>query len=718
MEAWTRAIEADRRTVSPVAARGAFVVACGRMNPSSTRTTAFRYGTASDDSLAVFTVAERCRKCYSCVRTCPTGAIQVRAGQAEIIASECVSCGYCVPMCSQGAKRIRSSVAATVAHLVSGRPCFAMVAPSYAAAFVDVDPQRIVGSLASCGFRRIFEVAFGADLVSYEYRRRYRSLETNGGGFLISSPCPVVVSYVETICPELTPHLAEIVSPMEAMAKIIRERLTPAGSPQPVIVFIGPCVAKKNEARRLGLVDEVLTYDEAHELFEALDVDPAIAQPRDFDPPRANLGRIYPLAGGLLKASGIDDDLLESPVIVEEGSGRVTSLLLELTSSVRNNRPVPTKLFDLLFCEGCVGGPALPNNLSLYERKRNIISYARRAGISDNPDSWAHQHVGYLDLDLSKSFSPVARSERPVAEEDIRAILARTGKLEQKDELNCRACGYDSCRDKAIAVHRGIAEVDMCLPYLILRLEEAIEDLKESQNRLIQAEKLASMGQMAAGIAHELNNPLGIVLMFSHLLRTQLSQEDSGRSLEDVERIVREAERARTIVQGILNFARENRLELQVTDINALVREAARAIVLLDPAYRVQVKLNLDDRVAVRKVDPSQLRQVLDNLLRNSVQAMPDGGTISIETSQQDGGVYIRVADTGPGIPTKTLPHLFTPFHTTKGVGKGTGLGLAVCYGIVKMHGGSIRAANRPDGGAFFEITLPQTMPAKEEHVP
>ena len=673
------------------------------------RTTRSRYGTASDDTLAVYTVAERCRKCYSCVRTCPTKAIQVRSGQADIIASECISCGYCVPMCSQGAKRIRSALAGVVSLLDSGRPCCTMVAPSFPAAFPGLEPQSVVGALASCGFGQVYEVAFGADLVSYEYSRRYRSIETNGGGFLISSPCPVVVSYVEKICPELIPHLAGVVSPMEAMAKVIRERLTAGDAPQPGIVFIGPCVAKKDEARRLGIVDEVLTYDEVYELFEARGVDPTSAPAREFDPPRANLGRIYPLAGGLLRAAEVDTDLLESPVSVEEGSVRVTDLLLELASDVRHDRPVPTRFFDLLFCEGCIGGPAVSNKLTFYERKRNVVSYIKRRGVAHDQERWVEQHVAYLDLDLTKRFTPAVRDEQPVPEEEIRAILARTGKYEPEDELNCRACGYDSCREKAVAVSRGIAEVDMCLPYLISRLEQAIDELRESQSRLIQTEKLASMGQMAAGIAHELNNPLGIVLMYSHLLKTQIADGHDDHSGEDVERIVREAERARTIVQGILDFARENRLELRATDVNALVREAARSVASLDPANRVQLKVCLDKQLEAQRVDPSQLRQVLDNLLKNAVEAMPDGGTIAVETSIAEGAYEIRVADTGPGIPDKMLPHLFTPFHTTKGVGKGTGLGLAVCYGIVKMHGGSIRATNRPTGGACFEITLPDT---------
>ena len=673
----------------------------------ATQTAHPRYGTADDDSLAVFTVAERCKKCYSCVRTCPTKAIQVRDGQAQIIPSACISCGYCVAACSQGAKMIRSSLDEVVSLLGASTPCFAMIAPSFPAAFPGLEVPQLVGAVAACGFQGVYEVAFGADLVSYEYSRRYRTLGTDSGGFLISSPCPVVVSLIEKICPELTSHLAEVVSPMEAMALVIRKHLCPPGTAQPSIVFIGPCVAKKDEAHRLGLVNAVLTFEELNELFALHGIDAAKALHRNFDPPRANLGRLYPVPGGLLKAAGVNNDLLESAVSVEEGSGRVANLLRELAHSKRRGRPIATQLFDLLFCEGCIDGPALNNDQPLYDRKKAIVSYIKSGQVCADLALWAEEHAEYLSLDLSKKFTPSPCREETVPEEEIEAILARTGKFQPSDELNCRACGYESCREKAIAVYHGIAEVDMCLPYMISRLETSIADLKDSQNRLIQAEKLASMGQMAAGIAHELNNPLGVVLMYSHLLMDQIKSRFDEHSLEDVERIVHEAERARTIVQGILNFSRENRLELQLTDINELIRQAAQDIASANLYARIHFDLGLDNKLEARKVDPSQLRQVLDNLLKNAVEAMVNGGTISIDTEQMDTETRISISDSGPGIPEEILPNLFTPFHTTKGMGKGTGLGLAVCYGIIKMHCGSIRAYNKPEGGACFEIVLP-----------
>jgi iron only hydrogenase large subunit-like protein len=651
--------------------------------------------------VSVYTVGEICKKCYSCVRSCPTKAIQVRGGQAEIIEDFCVSCGWCVNVCSQGAKRVTSSLGTVKAILDGPGPTYALLAPSFPAAFLNLPPERLVGALKSAGFDGVYEVAFGADLVSYQYYRTFHQLvERESDSFLITTPCPAVVQYVEKMLPELTPHLAAIVSPMEATARMVRQKIDPDAK----VVFIGPCVAKKVEAWRSGDVDAVLTFSELVDLFAEATIDPRSALPAEFLPPHANLGRIYPVTGGLLKAAAIDDDLLESAVYVVEGQDRVMEMLRVLSNRVKNGEKTSYRLFDLLFCEGCIGGPVMVNDLTFYERKKYVVEYLANRQCTRDIEKWAQEHADYLDIDLSKSFQPVVREELPAPEEEIRRILALTGKNSPADELNCGACGYSSCRQKAEAVYRGKAEVEMCLPYLISRIETAMKDLTENQARLIQAEKLASMGQMAAGIAHEINNPLGVVLMYSHLLREELAEPSKSR--EDVDRIIAEAERTRTIVRGILNFAREEKVERAATDINALVKRAASGVLGTSPNGKIRVDFQLDQSLPPQWVDGGQLRQVFDNLLKNAVEAMPGGGTIRVSTEGGGGEFVVTVSDTGPGIPEENLPKLFSPFFTTKKVGKGTGLGLSVCYGIVKMHGGTIQAANNAEGGATFTVRI------------
>jgi two-component system NtrC family sensor kinase len=668
--------------------------------------------------VSVYTVGEICKKCYSCVRSCPTKALLVRGGQAEIIEDFCISCGYCVNVCSQGAKRVVSSLP-TVREILGGPGRkYALLAPSFPAAFLDLPPERLVGALHAAGFDGVYEVAFGADLVAQEYSRRFRELLERGSeDFLISTPCPAVVQYVEKELPELASRLAGIASPMEAMARVVRQKLVgqfgPEGSDDPHgtrLVFIGPCVAKKVEAWRSGEVDAVLTFAELTELFSDAGIDPRTAHPADFRPPHANLGRIYPVTGGLLKAAAIDADILESPVYVVEGAERVMDILHVLSQRVKTGQRVNYRLFDLLFCEGCIGGPVMVNDLTFFERKKYVVRYMSNRTINLDVEEWAEQHRDYLDVDLSASFQPVHRDEVDAPEEEIRRILALTGKNSPSDELNCGACGYASCRDKARAVYRGKAEVEMCLPYLIARVEKAMKELTENQARLIQAEKLASMGQMAAGIAHEINNPLGVVLMYSHLLKEELA--DTTRPQEDVDRIIAEAERTRGIVRGILNFAREEKVDRAPTDINALVKNAAEGILATSPEGKFRVEFRLDPSLGLQQVDGGQLRQVFDNLLKNAVEAMPDGGVITVATEDGGGEFSVTVSDTGAGIPDENLPKMFSPFFTTKKVGKGTGLGLSVCYGIVKMHGGTIQAANNPGGGACFTVRIRHVAPA------
>lgn len=652
---------------------------------------------------AVYTEGESCKKCYSCVRACPTKAIEVHAGQALIGDRLCISCGYCVNMCSQNAKRVRSSVPAVLDILddPGGRASFAILAPSFPAAFIGADPVCVVAALRAAGFDGVFETAYGADLVSYEYYRRFNQLSRESNAdFLISSPCPAIVSYIEKLHPELVGHLAPVVSPMEAMGKVLRQTVDPDCR----VVFIGPCVAKKEEARRSDVVDEVLTFSELNELLASKEVDYRSKEAVEFDPPHANLGKIYPITGGLLKAASIDDDPLASPVYTVEGPERVSALLSTLSERMKSGAPFTNKLFDLLFCEGCIAGPFIPNELPLFERRRYVINYLKERPLVSDIDEWAEQNEEYLDIDLSKEFSPATVARLEPSEGEILLVLAKTNKFDPSDELNCRACGYNSCRDKAVAVIMGTAEVEMCLPYLISKLETAFSDLQSNQAKLIQAEKLASMGQMAAGIAHEINNPLGAVLMYAHLLNEELDEESTAA--EDIGTIIREAERTRKIVKGILNFAREDKMERIETNINDLIADAAEAIEGITNSGNIEIALDLDNDLGVQLVDPNQLRQVLDNILKNAVEVMPDGGRIVIKSKEGEDSFLMRIEDTGPGISKENLSQIFTPFFTTKPVGKGTGLGLPVCYGIVKMHGGSLQAGNKPEGGAFFDIKI------------
>jgi signal transduction histidine kinase len=300
-------------------------------------------------------------------------------------------------------------------------------------------------------------------------------------------------------------------------------------------------------------------------------------------------------------------------------------------------------------------------------------------------------------------------------EEDVNEVLVSMGKLTKKDQLNCGACGYETCIEHAAAVKKGLAEIEMCLPYTIEKLHKSVnelalsnEKLSSMQQALKQSEKLAHMGQLSAGIAHELNNPLGIVIMYSNILLDESRPEDPVR--EDLKLIVEQAGRCKKIVGGLLNFARKSQVNHQLVSIKELVTHSLESVIVPE---NVRVKIADQASNPDAMLDSEQMIQVLSNLIKNAMDAMPGGGEINILLEDSLSDVSITVGDSGTGIKEEDRVKIFEPFFTTKGLGHGTGLGLATTYGIVKMHKGQITVESNTDPakgptGTKFKIVLPR----------
>lgn len=656
------------------------------------------------------TIGDRCKRCYHCVRHCPAKAIKVVEGQATVVEERCIGCGNCYRVCAQDAKRIRSSVEIVEDFLHGAGEKVAALAPSYPAAFYPIRPGQVVAACRAVGFTRVVEVAFGADLVA----RRYRQLiAAQPERRLIATPCPALVFYVEKFHPQLVPYLAPIVSPFVALGRVLKQKHWPDAK----IVFIGPCTAKKLEIEDPeveGAIDAVLTFYGFRELLERHQIDPASLPEAELDEPRAGLGRIFPVSGGLLKTAALQQDVLDNRILVTEGMDRVRRLLKEVEKGA-----VEAQFLDLLFCEGCIGGPVMMAEAPDFARKEIVSKYVRQA-----PQRTPEEHEAFLaqydDVDLSRSFHPQPVEAPMPTEEEIRAVLARINKFTPEDELNCGACGYDTCREKAIAVCQGLAEVEMCLPYLIDETQKALEEIKKSherlastQERLVQAEKLAAIGQLAAGVAHQVNNPLSTVLLYSHMLLKQLSEEDPRR--EDLALIAEEANRCRNIMVALLNFARQNRLKLTTFDIHELLEELLTVVARKNEG--VEIVKEFAPNVPPLTADADQLSQVFQNVMDNAIEAMQGQGKLIVRTALLPGEkIEIAFLDTGPGVEEEALPRVFDPFFTTKPPGQGTGLGLAIARGIVKMHHGDIRLENRPEGGAQATIVLPLQPPVETNH--
>lgn len=654
----------------------------------------------------VFTVKDRCRVCYTCVRECPVKAIKIINGQAEVINERCIGCGNCTIVCSQGAK-VFLKTTDDVKHLLRQKKnVIAIVAPSFPAEFTDFDDYRkLVGMIRTLGFSRVCEVAFGADMVAREYKKLH---ESDGSEGSISSDCPGIAFYIEHYHPNLVKNLARIASPMVAMTRIVRKKYGNDAK----VVFIGPCIAKKAESDE---IDESITFTELRELFDELKITPDNVTPSEFDSPRAGKGSIFPVSRGLLQTANISEDILNENVIV--ASGRIN--FREAVKEFEKEDNDPHHL-ELLCCRGCIMGPGMTQKASRYNRRMSVSQFVRKKLENFDMEQWERDVETFSDVDLTQGHEVTDRRIPTPGEEEIGQVLKKIGKFSEKDHLNCGACGYDTCREHAIAIIQGLAENEMCLPYTIEKLHESVDDLNESNQKLAstrqalkQSEKLASMGQLSAGIAHELNNPLGVITMYSNILKEESGEDDPVR--QDLDLIVQQAERCKKIVGGLLNFARKNQVTLTPVNMIDFVKQSISSV--LKPG---NVQIDFSNRLSdpMANVDTDQMMQVLTNLEKNAVEAMPGGGKLKIELSDDKDHIFVSVADTGTGITKQNMEHIFTPFFTTKGIGKGTGLGLPLVYGIVKMHKGRIDIQSNAEPGegltgTTFKITLPRNAEAR-----
>ena len=653
----------------------------------------------------VETIRDRCRTCYQCVRECPAKAIRIVDGQAEVISERCIGCGNCVRECTQHAKVVIGVIDEVRDLLTSGRRVAAILAPSFPAEFAELDYQVLVGMLRALDFDLVCEVGFGADLVALEYRKL---LDRDDGKKYIATSCPAIICFVEKYHPELMPSLAPIVSPMIASARTLQA----VHGEELEIVFIGPCLAKRREAlseQLRGEVAQAMIFAELRQMFEAAGLNPSQVTPSDFDPPHAGMGGIFPVKRGLLETAAIGEDLVVNEVVSAAGSTSFVEAIREFETG-----DMDVRLLEVLCCSGCIMGAGTTTEDPLFSRRTRVSRYVKERLDYIDTEQWKADVKRFSKLDLSRTFASQDQRLAMPSKKQLSKILARMGKLKPEDELNCGACGYKTCVEHAIALHMGLAESEMCLPYAIEQLHKTVDELHVShqelasaQTALMHSEKLASMGQLAAGIAHEINNPLGVVLMYTHLLLEERGEEELR---EELRIIVDQADRCKRIVSGLLHFARQNKVARTPVEVTALVDRALRA---LPPPEGVEVEIVHQVADPVAELDSDQIVQVLTNLVTNAYTAMSSGGVLRITVDGDDRSISLKVTDTGVGIPRENLEKIFHPFFTTKQIGKGTGLGLAVTYGIVKMHRGSISCASNADPqegptGTTFSIVLPR----------
>ncbi len=649
----------------------------------------------------VYTIPDRCKMCYTCVRECPAKAIRISNGQAEVIHDRCIACGNCIKVCTRKAKNFRKSSDQVGFLLRQHEKTIAMIAPSFPADFPHIkDYRKVVGMTRKLGFDLVTEVSFGADLVALQYKN---ILTSDISKRYISSDCPAIVNFVKKYHPHLTDNLAPIVSPVMALARVLRKEYGNSIK----LIFIGPCVAKKDESDE---VDATITFKEFQEMLEQENITPDNVEPSDFDPPHSGRGAIFPISRGILQAINMQENLFKGNMVVAEGRVNFKEAIQEFDYGLINDHHL-----ELLCCEGCIMGPGMSVNGKRYENRAYITRYVKDKLENLDIEVWEKNLEKYKDLDLTRSYTPDDRRVKMPSIEEIEELYDSMGKNKPEDRLNCQACGYESCEEHAIAVLRGLAEADMCLPYTIEKLHNSIEELNEKNDSLVhmqqalkQSEKLAHLGQLSAGIAHELNNPLGVVIMYSNMLLDECKKD--SELYEDYQMIVQQASRCKNIVGDLLNFARKNQVKQTQMNVMDLITKSIQSLIIPE---KVQIKTKSMLRNPNANLDEEQMIQALTNIIKNGIEAMPDGGNLHIRLMDDAKNITIEIEDEGTGISEENREKIFTPFFTTKGIGEGTGLGLPTTYGIIKMHKGKITLTSNdnPDNGktgTCFILQIPR----------
>ncbi len=415
------------------------------------------------DSLVITSQAQ-CRDCYRCLRVCPVKAIRLKEGQASVDDQLCIGCGTCIRECPQHAKQYRRDLDKVIEMIRQGEKVAVSIAPSMAVVWSDWRVGRLASALRRCGFQFIAETAYGASLAARLTQDYFDDHSPQGD---IMAACPAVVTYIEKYFPEMTDRLLPIPSPMIVHGRFLKDYLGPDWK----VVFIGPCVAKKAEAGRseyAGVIDAVITFEELQDWLNQEGIDLKNCEESPFDQQVPGPSRNYPLPGGALASALLPSDLLSSNHIAISGGDALNEALVAL-----KDQALPV-LLEPLFCQhGCIDGPALGTEDNLLVRRARLLDYTQsKHEESSLPDNY-HKYE-------SVAYHSQNHDQPQITEDQIRAILEQTGKIRPEDQLNCGACGYSSCRENAIAVIRGMAEIEMCMPYMRRMAERRTDRIIET----------------------------------------------------------------------------------------------------------------------------------------------------------------------------------------------------------------------------------------------
>ena len=546
-----------------------------------------------------------CKNCYKCIRHCPVKSIRFSGNQAHIIGNECILCGHCFVVCPQNAKEIVDETEKVKVLIQSGDPVVVSLAPSFVANYEGVGIESMREALKKLGFYDAEETALGATLVKREYDRILKEEERD---IVISSCCHSVNLLIQKYFPRLLPYLADVLSPMQAHCEDIKRRI-----PNAKTVFIGPCVAKKDEAEYYGgIVDAVLTYEELTGWLKK----EGVTLRQDRQPDEHSLARFFPTTGGILKTMAQD-----APGFTYLALDGVENCIAALRD-IEQGR-IHHCFIEMSACAGsCAGGPVMEK----YGRSpvKDYLAVAHYAGDKD------------FDIEqpeireLRKRFEPIEHRAGMPSETEIRDILREMGKFKPSQELNCGSCGYNTCREKAIAIYQGKADVSMCLPYLMEKAENVSDTIaRNSPNGIIMLNDQLEVQQINPAALKILNLRSDSAILGDQVIRILdpapfLKVKNTGRGIFHqrtylaeygctIQQTIVPAEDGRMLLCIMRDVSEEEEARRQREEISRQTVEVADKVV--DKQMRIvqEIASLLGETAAETKIALSKLKESIAN---------------------------------------------------------------------------------------------------------
>lgn len=399
----------------------------------------------------IVTQQANCQDCHRCMRNCPVKAIGIEKGQAHVIEDKCILCGNCVVECPQKAKQVEDQIANVKEIISSNQRVILSLAPSFVASFPEYSPEQLWERLLGLGFSAVEETAVGAEAVSKVYSQLLQMTDRP----VISACCPVIVNTIKKYYPQLVGNLAPVMSPMQVHARMLKERF----DNDVVVVFAGPCIAKIAEQDEpSSQVDAVVTFEQLKPWIA--EQDNRLLGVNTMQTEKASRrSRYYPVAGGILK-SFTRSEQTATDIIAVDGLDKCMTVFDAL-----GREEIAPRFIEALACSGgCIDGPACGTDKCSPAKRLKVLEFAVSGHVSawqNTPDTFGFQ----------REHTAEPFKENMPSEKQIRQVLQQTGKNTKQDEKNCGACGFNSCREKAIAVCQGLTTIDTCVPYMRLKAE-------------------------------------------------------------------------------------------------------------------------------------------------------------------------------------------------------------------------------------------------------